>query len=119
MRAALLILIATAACGAASELTVSDDSGVPTPVDGGLVCAGGTTTCGARCIDPAVDPSNCGGCGKVCSGNHAVGTCAAGTCTRTCVGSFEDCDKNPSNGCEVDTSSDPKSCGRCWASWRP
>ncbi len=113
MRVAVFLVLATAACGAASELTVPEDAGQPVPVDAGLACSGGTTKCGARCVDLAVDPSNCGACGKLCGGSHAVGTCTEGTCSLTCVGSFQDCDKNPANGCEVDVSSDPKSCGRC------
>lgn len=113
MRVALLLLM-TAACGAASELTVPEDAGrPPVPSDGALVCVGGTIACGDQCVDIDVDPANCGACHSICSGSHAVGTCSVGICTLTCVGSFRDCDGDPRSGCEVDVSNDPKSCGRC------
>jgi hypothetical protein len=49
-------------------------------------CAEGQTTCGARCVDTASDPRNCGACGNRCS--HGV-ACIDGACIdgRACIGS--------------------------------
>jgi hypothetical protein len=43
-----------------------------------LVCPSDQIACGDRCAAPAVDPSNCGGCGVVCAPGDA---CRAGACT--------------------------------------
>lgn len=59
------------------------------------------------------DPSHCGGCGAVCGDEHAMGTCSGGKCTVTCDPGHGDCDADAANGCEVDTSADPKHCGAC------
>jgi hypothetical protein len=49
-------------------------------------CAEGQTTCGARCVDTASDPRNCGACGNRCS--HGV-ACIDGACIdlRPCIAS--------------------------------
>jgi hypothetical protein len=41
-------------------------------------CPGGTTRCGAGCVDTSGDPGNCGRCGAVCAAGQA---CQGGTCT--------------------------------------
>jgi hypothetical protein len=65
------------------------------------------------CTNPTSDPMNCGMCGNPCSSNNGVAGCMNGMCTTTCLGNFGDCDKNPSNGCETDLTSDGKNCGKC------
>jgi hypothetical protein len=166
LRTSALLLVATLGCSGA---TVSipdasvDDGGSGTDA---FTCSGGTLACGAKCVDPALDPANCGtcgkacgvgevcsagkcgiacqpgfspctgsgadggmtgpvcvnlmtdvnncgACGKVCSGANGVPSCNAGTCGIACIGTYQDCDKNPTNGCEVDIASDGKSCGKC------
>ena len=58
--------------------------------------------------------ANCGGCGIVCSSNHITPTCTAGQCNGTCSAGFADCDGNKqTNGCEVNTQTDPNNCGTC------
>jgi len=54
--------------------------------DNGQCCSGfctdgecrtcGGIECGGACIDPSIDPQNCGGCGVVCSGDCVDGMCA-------------------------------------------
>jgi hypothetical protein len=46
---------------------------------GGAECGGDGGDAGV-CVDPMVDPLNCGSCGTVCSG--ALGSCAGGVCRR-------------------------------------
>ena len=56
----------------------------------------------------------CGGCGIVCSLQHAVPGCVAGACgVASCTTSYANCDTLPGNGCEVDTGSDASNCGSC------
>src|SRR5262249_23760543 len=57
--------------------------------------------------------SNCGACGNVCTNANGGTTCVNGACVPTCTGTFKDCDGNPNNGCETDTSSSLTSCGAC------
>jgi hypothetical protein len=60
---------------------------------------------------------HCGLCNSVCRFGHAQGSCDAGRCRLgTCEDSYDNCDDDPSNGCEqkVDTLNDCGSCGhRC------
>jgi hypothetical protein len=50
-------------------------------------CATGFTDCGGGlCADLNGDTSNCGGCGRVCSGTNVASlSCAGGLCNSTCV----------------------------------
>jgi hypothetical protein len=58
--------------------------------------------------------ANCGGCGAVCDAPGAAESCLAGTCVvGVCEAGRADCDANPSNGCEVDTTSNRAHCGGC------
>jgi Stigma-specific protein, Stig1 len=77
-------------------------------------CAMGTTRCGAACADVQTDPAHCGRCGNACpAAANATATCAAGACGVRCAAGFADCDGNPANGCETDTTSSVAHCGRC------
>lgn len=61
-----------------------------------------------------LDPSNCGGCGLVCSLPNAVEGCSFGICgISSCEVGYGDCDGNPANGCEAAVTSDPNNCGSC------
>src|SRR5262249_34553075 len=40
-------------------------------------CAQGQILCAGRCVNPASDPANCGGCGMACALNQM---CQAGVC---------------------------------------
>ncbi len=84
------------------------------------VCAGGACGLGAcddkhdNCdglpgtgceADLLNEADNCGGCGIACTDlpNVSTATCESGDCVITgCEGSFEECDGDPSNGCEDD-----------------
>jgi hypothetical protein len=65
----------------------------------GLACYGGTTKCGNKCVDLAIDPQNCGACNTPCSG-----TCFGGMC---CSGNLLWC------GSCVDIKTDVNNCGGC------
>jgi hypothetical protein len=60
------------------------------------------------------DVQNCGGCQNACNLPNATPECDAGTCQiTTCNMGFGDCNTDPSDGCEVDFSSDNQNCGSC------
>ena len=74
------------------------------------VCCGGGTTC----INPTADPKNCGGCGTACPTRaNSIPTCSGSACGIACAGSFLDCNKSATDGCEIDSSSDAANCGGC------
>jgi poly(3-hydroxybutyrate) depolymerase len=59
-------------------------------------------------------PAHCGACDRACPVRpNAAATCAAGTCGFTCLAGFADCDRDPANGCEVDTRTNTSHCGAC------
>jgi hypothetical protein len=41
-------------------------------INGRCQCPSGETLCGGSCVNTATDPSNCGGCGNVCSTGYPV-----------------------------------------------
>jgi hypothetical protein len=60
------------------------------------------------------DTANCGTCHHACSSNHATESCVAGLCqVVTCLSGWNDCNKDPSDGCEDNTLADPLDCGSC------
>jgi hypothetical protein len=72
-------------------------------------CPAGTLNCGATCVDPASDASNCGACGRVCAADPNGRTyCAAGTCRAQCAAGFTEC-----NGHCVQLQTDAGNCGAC------
>ncbi len=76
-------------------------------------CPDGTTNCGGVCADLDTDPLNCGGCGVVCSFNHASADCLAGGCSMgVCNAGWVDCNNDSADGCEADMTSDAN-CGNC------
>lgn len=66
------------------------------------------------CETSTTSNANCGGCGMVCAPSHGVGECSTGSCRITsCATGWDDCDGDPTNGCErnLRTLTDCGSCG--------
>jgi hypothetical protein len=78
-------------------------------------CATGLTDCSGACLDLMNDPGHCGDCDTVCTApTNASAVCVAGTCDFVCTGTFEDCNADPSDGCEIDVGIDDlANCGAC------
>ena len=106
-----------AACGQACNVANG------TAVCQGSVCAVGQCDSGYRDCDgdplngcetnTDYDPDNCDTCDHECpGGDYAI--CTDGNCgTTACAPGTGDCDDNPSNGCETDTTSSSDHCGFC------
>ncbi|MDQ3031362.1 MAG: MopE-related protein [Myxococcota bacterium] len=101
--------------GSCGTSTGACTAGALSCVSGSIVCLGGTgpmlescnggdDDCDARTDEDfllAVDPRNCGMCGRVCSFPSSVALCTSGTCgIGACVPGFVDADGLPGNGCE-------------------
>lgn len=61
---------------------------------------------------------NCGSCGNACDASNGTPTCESVNgmfvCgIQTCESGFEDCNLDPSDGCEVNTNTDLENCGSC------
>ncbi len=79
-----------------------------------LVCGVAHACCAGGCVDPATDASHCGDCNTLCAYPNASALCLSGRCAMgTCTQGFADCDRDPRNGCEVDTRVDVTHCGAC------
>jgi hypothetical protein len=65
-------------------------------------------------VNVANDPNHCGTCTNVCSVVNGTPACSGGTCTvGGCGVNFSDCNHNPADGCETNTSANPLNCGAC------
>ncbi|MCA9642076.1 MAG: hypothetical protein KC492_15325 [Myxococcales bacterium] len=97
-----------------------------TPVCSGANCAIGSCASGFEdCNSDAVDgceintdqdPKNCGGCGNDCFLNTSADNwrCVAGKCeVSSCAKDTEDCNGDPSDGCEVNLKTSLGNCGFC------
>ncbi|HEY3358711.1 MAG TPA: choice-of-anchor D domain-containing protein [Polyangia bacterium] len=96
----------------------------------------GATTCQAGVCVPSCDPgyrdcdgtaangcetrtsddvANCGACGKTCTqaAGHGTTSCAAGACQPICATGFKDCNGDPADGCEANTTVELQHCGSC------
>jgi hypothetical protein len=77
-------------------------------------CIAGAVVCGGSCVDTMTNAMHCGACGRRCAFPNAIADCGAGACRlRECLPGFQDCDRNPMNGCEVDVRSSVMNCGAC------
>lgn len=74
-------------------------------------CDGNT---GNGCEQLLTSDAHCGGCDQRCAdAPHAVMSCSTGSCAiERCDAGFEDCDKDPRNGCEIDLNG-LADCGGC------
>ncbi len=104
----------------------SSDSGASGGSGGGIDGGSGGSTCfpsqtqkfcgGTSCPEKTDPDHGCAGTScSPCDLSHAVADCASdGSCAiQSCNPGFKDCDKDPSDGCEVNTDADPKNCGSC------
>jgi len=82
-------------------------------------CREGFADCNGSAADGceaelASDEANCGACGALCQPAHAQGGCSQGSCViASCQEGFADCNRDGSDGCEVDVAGDPANCGGC------
>ena len=68
-------------------------------------CQDGLACCDGQCFDLLTDVNHCGGCAACPVPDNAAASCTMGVCgLGACVGDFNNCDKDPGNGCEVDGS---------------
>jgi len=85
----------------------------------GFTCAAGLANCDNNTTNgceqnTATDVNNCGGCARRCVLPNADASCTAGACqVLRCLTGFADCDGNPANGCEVNTTNSLNHCGAC------
>ncbi len=100
-----------ATCRCNNELCLPYDG-----ADSGVCCSNAmNAVCNGTCTNTGTDVINCGGCGTVCPvPANATADCAAGHCgIGACNPGFADCNRNPADGCEVDTATDSANCGEC------
>lgn len=83
-------------------------------------CPPGQNKCGAgshrHCVDALTDPTNCGGCGVICTSDDRASArpvCRAGICGIICKDGHGDCNGFGGDGCEISLDSDPLNCGAC------
>lgn len=104
----------TSYCGDGTCDTADGEDAVTCAADCTLTCGLGQTNCGDVCVDLQNDLSNCGACGQACNPAHADGACNSGVCQiSACVSSFQNCNGNIADGCEVDIQADVNNCGAC------
>ncbi|MFN8593466.1 MAG: hypothetical protein U0031_18565 [Thermomicrobiales bacterium] len=69
-------------------------------------CGRGAIRCGRKCVNPLLDPKNCGKCGRACLAGQA---CVTGSCQDSgCPGNQTSC-----SGTCVNTQTDSANCGTC------
>ena len=107
------------ACGNACAVPANSTATCTNGVCGIGMCNAGYSDCDNNpangCeIATTTNANNCGKCGNVCPPvSHGSPLCTAGNCSFTCGAPWNDCDANPLNGCETDTSSSATHCGTC------
>lgn len=122
----LAVLLPVAGASAYVWTRTSHDGGSKTAraraVGATVRCGRGLKICGDRCCALDAPEHGCGAdtC-EPCNLDHASARCdTTQRCVvDTCYRSFADCDRNPTNGCEVDLRVDPDHCGRCDAACPP
>jgi hypothetical protein len=104
--------------GSNNMTTTTGGSGGGDPCDGGLIDCSNDGVCET---DPLTTVEHCGGCNQSCLDQLANVTghaCSAGTCSFAGCGALaEDCDNDPSNGCEK--LDDLQNCGSCGGTCTP
>lgn len=65
-------------------------------------------------FDLDTDVEHCGACEDPCDLPGAVEACVGGECRiDRCLAGLDDCNDDPSDGCESDVTEDPDNCGAC------
>jgi hypothetical protein len=84
-----------------------------------VFCVEGTDECDADLSEECetnlrTSPEHCGACNVPCEFAHGVAGCVGGECALAgCDEPWDDCNSDPSDGCETDTSSTATACGAC------
>ncbi len=81
-------------------------------------CATGYADCNSNkatdgCEADLTTVATCGYCGNVCGNANATASCVGGICQLTCNTNWANCNGTNSDGCEVNTSTDPNNCNAC------
>ena len=77
-------------------------------------CGPGQKICDGVCTNTTFDPANCGECDKTCpTAANASGICVASQCSLVCTGTWDDCNLDMDDGCEVNLYTDKKHCSLC------
>jgi len=111
----------TTHCGACNTRCTPPNG---TPVCTASVCAIAACTAGFGDCDANASngcetdirstASHCGACGTACpSRPNAAALCADRACVLVCASGSQDCDGDPTNGCEVDIRTSANHCGAC------
>lgn len=102
-----------------------DACGIPTRstatcMDGtcGFTCDVGYRDCNAMIADGcevelASNLLHCGACDAECVELNATQACTGGICVPACDSGFDDCNGNPSDGCETNVRTSDAHCGAC------
>ncbi len=100
-----------------------DGTGLPDPTqastsgDTGQSNDASASTSGSDAESSSGAPSFCGDgvvdMGEQCDSADPPGAACLDDCRISCLTRFEDCDRIPANGCEIDTVVDPNNCGAC------
>jgi hypothetical protein len=82
-------------------------------------CAAGYKSCAQSCVQISDPAYGCGSGCMPCALPHADARCAGAACAiKACEPGFQDCDGDPSNGCEADLEQ-PSHCGACGTACAP
>jgi hypothetical protein len=84
----------------------------------GITCLSGFGNCDNSAsngceVNLKTDPAHCGACPTVCNGTNGTPTCSNSVCGINCNAGYGNCDGLASNGCEVNTTTNPSHCGGC------
>lgn len=115
-------LMALTTCGACdNDCSALSSVAAAECIDGAcanITCTEGFEDCDelvfTGCEQGVTDTQNCGGCSILCAPPGASSSsCPGGSCEFSCDGTLKDCNGQPADGCETDTSSDNDHCGGC------
>lgn len=107
---------ASGSCSGASAGSTCADGEICDGTGCATSCTSGLTECAGGCVDLSSSPTSCGDCGTSCpTPPGAWPVCVGGSCSFVCQPGQGDCNADPSDGCEVDLSTDASHCGACGA----